>query len=406
MTKAESQMLLLRQQRFEAEEGHGGLKKFVPFSAYRFSSTRFVALGLSLLSLHSSLHANACSWRSAKGEEVVEGKVVIKFPGEHHAKQYETILLFCDLAKPTSARVGGTLSMTIDGEQMVVYIESKGSKEPPDENIPEDEQWFQHNITYCSAPMYGAIDPKRMIEWMNFHITVHGIDYLHIYDAGAVDEAVAAVLTKFVKRNLVEVTDIRAPAQYDTWSYTQVLMVNDCAFRTRHTTRWALMIDVDEYLYISTPPHSLSALVSTMPSLAWLSFGSLTFPLELCGRVREEGWQPWAVEQLVFREPLIHCKEPARYYSREICLKWDGHRKYVVNPRKINVLQIHRVYEAPQEGLNVHTSVARLNHYRGLGIRNIDMCRQVISLSLPPPKGFLRDLSMARIAVAARAKLK
>lgn len=106
--------------------------------------------------------------------------------------------------------------------------------------------------------------------------------------------------------------------------------------------------------------------------------------------------------------------------SRDACLKWDGHRKYVVSPRAAFVLQIHRVYETlprgpgsrltdPQDtsatGLNAHTALMRLHHYRGLGIRGVSLCQQIISFTLKPPKGFVRDVSVARLAVAAHAKV-
>lgn len=41
-------------------EGHRGLSGFVQFSAYRLSSTRFVALGLSALALHDIKEAQHC----------------------------------------------------------------------------------------------------------------------------------------------------------------------------------------------------------------------------------------------------------------------------------------------------------------------------------------------------------
>lgn len=91
-----------------------------------------------------------------------------------------------------------------------------------------------------------------------------------------------------------------------------------------------------------------------------------------------------------------------------------------MNPRAAYVLQIHRVYETlprgPEsrltdnqdtgsQGLNAHTELMRLHHYRGLGIRGVSLCQQIISFTLRPPKGFVRDVSIARLAVAAHAKV-
>jgi len=122
----------------------------------------------------------------------------------------------------------------------------------------------------------------------------------------------------------------------------------------------------------------------------------------------------WAVEHLHCR--VLLCS----LCSRDACLKWDGHRKYAVNPRTAYVLQIHRVYEVlprgvgskltdpkdtAAEGLNAHTALMRLHHYRGFRIRGVSLCQQIISFTLRPPKGFVRDVSVARLAVAAHAKV-
>ena len=84
--------------------------------------------------------------------------------------------------------------------------------------------------------------------------------------------------------------------------------------------------------------------------------------------------------------------------SRELCLKWDGHRKYCINPRQVEALQIHRVMDAHKGGLNLHTSLLRMNHYRGLGVRDGQLCHR----DTAPPKGFVRDTTLADMASAIR----
>ncbi|CAI7902691.1 unnamed protein product, partial [Closterium sp. NIES-53] len=456
-------------------DGSSSKEGFIQFSAYRITPHRVVAMGLMPLTHHDVITAQHCWWESANGQWT-DGAISVKFPGEHHARAYECVLLYCDLQRPVSSMVGGTLKMAVDQQDVVVYKESPGTPEPPPE-VREDVRVFERNLTYCSAPMFGAIDTQRLLEWIEFHRSVHGVDYLRMYDAGAMDDDVMAALRPYLRAGIMDITDIRGAALYDTWSYAQVLMVNDCALRSRQLTRWVLFMDVDEYIHVVEPPHSLLVFLNSVPAIPWLSFGSLTFPLDICGKIQEAGWEPWAVEQLVFREPVPHCKEPTKYYSRDACLKWDGHRKYVVNPRAAQVLQIHRVYElnaaydanAPPDagaaasgaaaaallatsgreegkstdngngtgnstsvgalsganftgklipvddvqglligstggGLNLHTNIIRVNHYRGLGIRYVPMCRQIIALSLPAPKGVVRDINLARIAVASRLR--
>ncbi|CAI5463997.1 unnamed protein product, partial [Closterium sp. Yama58-4] len=215
-------------------------------------------------------------------------------------------------------RVGGTLKMAVDQQDLVVYKESPGTPEPPPE-VREDVRVFERNLTYCSAPMFGAIDTQRLLEWIEFHRSIHGVDYLRMYDAGAMDDDVMAALRPYLRAGIMDITDIKGPALYDTWSYAQVLMVNDCALRSRQLTRWVLFMDVDEYIHVVEPPHSLLVFLNSVPAIPWLSFGSLTFPLDICGKIQEAGWEPWAVEQLVFREPVPHCKEPTKYY-RCVCV--------------------------------------------------------------------------------------
>ncbi|CAI5511018.1 unnamed protein product, partial [Closterium sp. Naga37s-1] len=324
-------------------DGSSSKEGFIQFSAYRITPHRVVAMGLMPLTHHDVITAQHCWWESANGQWT-DGAISVKFPGEHHARAYECVLLYCDLQRPVSSMVGGTLKMAVDQQDVVVYKESPGTPEPPPE-VREDVRVFERNLTYCSAPMFGAIDTQRLLEWIEFHRSVHGVDYLRMYDAGAMDDDVMAALRPYLRAGIMDITDIRGAALYDTWSYAQVLMVNDCALRSRQLTQWVLFMDVDEYIHVVEPPHSLLVFLNSVPAIPWLSFGSLTFPLDICGKIQEAGWEPWAVEQLVFREPVPHCKEPTKYYSRDACLKWDGHRKYVVNPRAAQVLQIHRVYE-------------------------------------------------------------
>jgi hypothetical protein len=43
-------------------------------------------------------------WEPTSGAPI-PGAIQAKYPGEHHARQYEVLLLFCDLQAPASARL-------------------------------------------------------------------------------------------------------------------------------------------------------------------------------------------------------------------------------------------------------------------------------------------------------------
>eukprot|EP00897_Mesotaenium_endlicherianum_P011073 jgi/Mesen1/9995/ME000072S09405 len=384
----------------EFNGGHG-LQGFVYFSGYRIQMNEFAALGLAALVLHDLKQADACRWVMPNGTSI-QGSIQMHYPGEHHARMYETIILKCLLARPALGLMGGSLMMTIDGEEVPVYSEEPGTD--PHEVLAGAP--YKRFLTYCSPPMYGSIDPQRVKEWLEYHRSTHGVDHVHMYDAGGLDADVMKVLQPYLDAGTMDITDIKASLKYDTWLYSQVLVVNDCALRTRATSRWALMMDIDEYLHVTAAPHTLPSFLKPMPNISWVSIGSLSYTIDTCGAPVEGGPHSWAVERLVFHEPSVHCRDPSKYPSRELCLKWDGHRKYVVNPRRIEVLQIHRVMEPAEGGMNSHTSLIRLNHFRGLGIKDKPICRQSLSFSNPAPKGFVRDPSVARMALAVRRKMR
>ncbi|CAI7908243.1 unnamed protein product [Closterium sp. NIES-54] len=113
---------------------------------------------------------------------------------------------------------GRIVRCTVVHADVVVYKESPGTPEPPPE-VREDVRVFERNLTYCSAPMFGAIDTQRLLEWIEFHRS-----YLRMYDAGAMDDDVMAALRPYLRAGIMDITDIRGAALYDTWSYAQVGM--------------------------------------------------------------------------------------------------------------------------------------------------------------------------------------
>ncbi|CAI7842610.1 unnamed protein product [Closterium sp. NIES-54] len=48
----------------------------------------------------------------------------------------------------------------------------------------------------------------------------------------------------------------------------------------------------------------------------------------------------WEVERMIFRQADVHCVAPKRYESRDMCLGFDGHRKYVADPRKVKLFGV------------------------------------------------------------------
>ncbi|CAI5955188.1 unnamed protein product [Closterium sp. NIES-64] len=91
------------------------------------------------------------------------------------------------------------------------------------------------------------------------------------------------------------------------------------------------------FCVLSYPP-SLS-----MQQAAYVSFGSLYFYTDKCSHsmnVSASSPPRWEVERMIFRQADVHCVAPKRYESRDMCLGFDGHRKYIADPRKVKLFGV------------------------------------------------------------------
>lgn len=43
---------------------------------------------------------------------------------------------------------------------------------------------FPYKFAFCGPPMFGAIEPLALSQWMNYHRFHMGLDYFIFYDAG------------------------------------------------------------------------------------------------------------------------------------------------------------------------------------------------------------------------------
>eukprot|EP00897_Mesotaenium_endlicherianum_P005853 jgi/Mesen1/5296/ME000264S04321 len=379
------------------------LQSFVLFSSYRTGPATFTAMGLAALAFHTSKKAEACRWAPSEGGGAdVMGSVAIHYPGESHRLPYETILLFCTLNTTSGGRGSGSgsLFITIDSADVLVYTQTPDSgilqKVPPT---------YKSNITHCSAPLYGKMHPGRVQEWMEFHERVHGVDSFIMYDAGGIDEHVMRVLEPYIREGRLQITDVRDTVLYETWLYSQVLLVNDCVYRTRFSAKWSLFMDFDEYLNFPQDGTSLTLpqFLSTRSQLPWITFGSVFFSCKHCTKPKNTTDDRWAAEKLVYHEPWVHCKNTSRFRNREMCLKYEGHRKYVVQPSMINVLQIHRVMNPGKGGVNAPAKEARINHYRGLAGSDKVLCRYYWDDN-ESPTDLVSGTLVSKLAKSARLK--
>lgn len=61
-------------------------------------------------------------------------------------------------------------------------------------------------------------------------------------------------LLPYEQQGLLEVRDVTSLLRYESWLYSQVMLINDCAYSTRYTSRWTLYLDLDEYFNADNPP--------------------------------------------------------------------------------------------------------------------------------------------------------
>ncbi|CAI5532330.1 unnamed protein product, partial [Closterium sp. Naga37s-1] len=258
--------LLLRSvqlQQKNAEEA--GPKGFIRYSAYRLGRSSFAVIGLGALRLRARTRFPGCSWHdngAAPGEAGIPGSVEVFYPGEHHDLEYETVVLKCFLRAGTHATQGGKLLLqvqvqatqgsrvlSVNTQQLVAYHEPPNAFPVSLEPHPP----YKHRVAFCSPPVHSELDGRRLYEWLEYHYHL-GVDYSIMYDAGGIDDEVTQVLIPYEQEGLLEVRDIGDFLEYETWLYAQVMVVNDCSYSTRHSAKWTLFFDLDEFFNADDPP--------------------------------------------------------------------------------------------------------------------------------------------------------
>lgn len=80
-------------------------------------------------------------------------------------QQYEPIIISCTLTGRVATYLGGHATVTLDKEHIVLYRE--------DTNAPVQKDAVgggnQHRVSFCTFPVYEAVDGERMREWIDIH---------------------------------------------------------------------------------------------------------------------------------------------------------------------------------------------------------------------------------------------
>lgn len=285
------------------------------------------------------------------------------YPGEHHELRYEAVVIVCHLEESTESDYGGVLLYTVDGEDIIAYLEEKGEFPVATPRPP-----FQYQLAFCTPPLVGQvlpglscetcrpglssapmspcfpplvgqallphqtcpqlllhmhpfppnlsravnccppglssnpffpsspprwqtpasllvtqgntagapqvslrctlqaqqfhwlghyvccsrkshslasafvrfqISPRRMYEWIEYHLHM-GVDRIVVYDAGAVDAEVVAMLDAYTEQDIsIQIVNVRQIKSYPSWDTGRLLTTNDCMYRHRFTARYA-----------------------------------------------------------------------------------------------------------------------------------------------------------------------
>ncbi|CAI5469214.1 unnamed protein product [Closterium sp. Yama58-4] len=235
---------------------------------------------------------------------------------------------------------------------------------------------LKYNLTYCSGSLFGHIDPRALGDWIQYHHGVVGVEKFFFYDHGGltVDNDTAAVVAPYEETGVVTVTRMKGGRHFVSYYSHQIMNQNDCLYRSRFLTRWLLYTDLDEYIFTPPPATFLSWLDGLPSNASWASMGSYMHSINTCsqphhGNATNES--QLLVEHLPWRAELPSCPDRAKAL---VCPGAHGRRKQVVDPRRVNMVSVHRV-EDPWDlyGVDWNASFAeplpKLMHFQGLPVR-------------------------------------
>ncbi|CAI5496617.1 unnamed protein product [Closterium sp. Naga37s-1] len=239
---------------------------------------------------------------------------------------------------------------------------------------------LKYNLTHCSGSLFGHIDPRALGDWIRYHHGVVGVEKFFLYDHGGltVDNDTAAVVAPYEETGVVTVAALhglrRVHLHASHPSASHPPLPPQPLKSPLPIARWLLYTDLDEYIFTPPPATFLSWLDRLPSNSSWASMGSYMHSINTCSQLHHgnaTNESQLLVEHLPWRAEMPSCSDRAKAL---VCPGAQGRRKQVVDPRRVNMVSVHRV-EDPWDayGVDWNASFAeplpKLMHFQGLPVR-------------------------------------
>ncbi|CAI7854249.1 unnamed protein product [Closterium sp. NIES-53] len=280
-----------------------GMPTFIFASSHRLHASAFAVVGLGARAgryLWGS-REETCLWISLDGPRAITGTLVYYFPEDANGLKvnglpprdpsrvslYETVIIQCTLSAPTPADSAGTLFATIHGDEVLIRRENLPKKVSSSNRTSGSDGLLALDpptplprwLTVCTQLITQPVRPERVLEQIQL-FTYYGADSFLVYDGGGVDELLRQALRPYVTAGMVEIVPLMGLSHLS--AQLDVLVTNDCLYRTRFTSRWTTFVTLEELPFVFNGRLSLRMALEDNEDAPWLSVGSYEWSIKLC----------------------------------------------------------------------------------------------------------------------------
>lgn len=271
---------------------------FITMGAYRGGLNTFAVIGLSSKPLH--LYAKPtyqCEWvpqspppSSSSSNTTTITTVGYKIlPDWGYGHVYTVVVVNCTFPQRINADdSGGKLFLhasTSGGGDKHFNITDRFevlAEHPGNLNLALFTSKPKYDYLYCGSSLYGALSPKRVREWIAYHVKLFGErSHFVIHDAGGVHEEVMEVLKPWIELGYVTLQDIREQERFDGYYHNQFMVVNDCLHRYKFMAKWMFFFDVDEYIYVP-PKNTIKSVLDSLKDYNQFTIEQMPMSSKLC----------------------------------------------------------------------------------------------------------------------------